>query len=69
MLLLKPVSPSLLFKLSFGFFLNAGCLSKRFTLISKPSLSFFFKATQATTHSILIRYKIVLAYKTKKKDL
>jgi hypothetical protein len=37
--------------------------------MSKPSLSSFFKATQTAAHSILIYYKIMLAYKTKEEDL
>jgi hypothetical protein len=69
MLLLKPILLSLLFKLFFGFFLNTGFLFERSVLMSELSLSFFFKATQVITHSILICYKIVLAYKTKKEYL
>jgi hypothetical protein len=59
----------LLSELSFGFFLSISFLFERFVLMFKPSLSFFSKTTQAVTYSILMYYKIMLAYKTKKKDL
>jgi hypothetical protein len=35
----------------------------------KLSLSFFFRATQAAAHSMLICCEIVLAYKTGEEDL
>jgi hypothetical protein len=65
----KLVSPSSLSKLFFGFFLSVGFLSERFALMFKPNLSFFFRATQAITHSMLMRCEIMLAYKTKEEDL
>jgi hypothetical protein len=69
MSLLKPVLLFLLFKLSFGFFLNIGFLSGRSTSMSEPSLSSSFKATQTAACNILIYCEIVLAYKTKEEDL
>jgi hypothetical protein len=65
----KPVLLSSLSKSFFGFFLNAGFLSERSMLMSKPSSSSFSKATQAAARNMLIRCEIVLAYKTKEKDL
>jgi hypothetical protein len=69
MLLLKLVLLFLLSKLSFSFFLSTGFLFKKFVSMFKPSLFSFFRATQTAVHSMLIYYKIVLAYKTKKKNL
>jgi hypothetical protein len=65
----KSVLLFLLSKSFFGFFLSTGFLFRRSALISELSLSSFSKATQAAVYSMLMCCEIVIAYKTRKKDL